>query len=193
MNARDVFDDHQQVMQRAAADLPKVLEEAATKLVEALQHGRKILACGNGGSAADAQHFVAEVVCRYLDDRPALPAIALSSDASTFSAIGNDYGYERVFARQVEAFAVPGDVLIAISTSGRSANVLAAAREARSRACEVIALTGKNGGELAESADLVLAAPSTVTARIQEVHGVCIHVLAQAIEEALCSGRLSRS
>ncbi len=193
MDAQDVFDDHQQVMTRAASDLAGVLDEAAKALIAALGHGRKILACGNGGSAADAQHLVAEVVCRYLDDRPALPAIALSSDASTFSAIGNDYGYERVFARQVEAFAVPGDVLIAISTSGRSANVLAAAREARSRGCQVIALTGQNGGELAESADLVLAAPSTVTARIQEVHGVCIHVLAQAIEEAVRSGRLNRS
>jgi D-sedoheptulose 7-phosphate isomerase len=193
MDAKDVFDDHQQVMTRAARDLAGVLDEAARALIAALGHGNKILACGNGGSAADAQHLVAEVVCRYLDDRPALPAIALSSDASTFSAIGNDYGYERVFARQVEAFAVPGDVLIAISTSGRSANVLAAAREARSRGCQVIALTGQSGGDLAESADLVLAAPSTVTARIQEVHGVCIHVLAQAIEEAVRSGRLSRS
>ena len=160
-------------------------------MIETLRSGNKILACGNGGSAADAQHFVAEVVCRYIDDRRALPAIALSSDASTFSAIGNDYGYERVFARQVEALAVPGDLLLAISTSGNSANVLEAAREAMLRDCSVVALTGEGGGVLAECADLVLAAPSGVTARIQEVHGVCVHVLAQAIDEAAGSGPLS--
>ncbi len=190
MNIQAVFAEHMQVMQRAEMELSSVLVEAATKMISTLQKGHKILACGNGGSASDAQHFVAEVVCRFVDDRPALPAIALSSDPSTFSAIGNDYGYERVFARQIEALAVAGDLLLAISTSGRSANVLAAVREARARGCTVVALTGAGGGPLAGLADLSIAAPSTVTARIQEVHGVCVHVLAQAIDTAVTRGEV---
>jgi phosphoheptose isomerase len=190
MNIQAVFAEHMQVMQRAEMELSSVLIEAATKMISTLQKGHKILACGNGGSASDAQHFVAEVVCRFVDDRPALPAIALSSDSSTFSAIGNDYGYERVFARQIEALAVAGDLLLAISTSGRSANVLAAVREARARGCTVVALTGAGGGPLAGLADLSIAAPSTVTARIQEVHGVCVHVLAQAIDTAVTRGEV---
>lgn len=190
MNVQAIFAEHMQVMQRAEMELSSVLVEAATKMISTLQKGRKILACGNGGSASDAQHFVAEVVCRFVDDRPALPAIALSSDPSTFSAIGNDYGYERVFARQIEALAAAGDLLLAISTSGRSANVLAAVREARARGCTVVALTGAGGGPLAGLADLSIAAPSTVTARIQEVHGVCVHVLAQAIDTAVTRGEV---
>ena len=180
-------------MEQSAVDLPPKLEEASRRMIEVLRRGNKILACGNGGSAADSQHFVAEVVCRFVDDRPALPAIALSSDASTFSAIGNDYGYERVFARQVEALAREGDLLLAISTSGRSPNVLAAVREARARGCAVVGLTGVGGGPLADLCDVLLAVPSKVTARIQEVHGICVHVLAGAIDEAATSGRLANT
>jgi D-sedoheptulose 7-phosphate isomerase len=191
MDVPGIFKDHLKVMEQSAVDLSPTLEEASLRMIEVLRRGNKILACGNGGSAADAQHFVAEVVCRFVDDRPALPAIALSSDASTFSAIGNDYGYERVFARQVEALARNGDLLLAISTSGRSPNVLAAVREARARGCAVVGMTGAGGGPLAELCDVLLAAPSKVTARIQEVHGFCVHVLAGAIDEAATSGRLA--
>ena len=181
MNILSIFDEHNVVM-RDAAGLAPLLDEAAVLMQACLASGHKVLACGNGGSAATAQHFVAELVCRFRDDRRALAAVALTSDAMTLTAIGNDYGYERVFGRQVEAIAAPGDVLLAISTSGNSPNVIAAAKAARSIPCKVIAMTGTDGGALASLADLSLKAPSRVVARIQEVHDVCIHALAQTLE-----------
>jgi D-sedoheptulose 7-phosphate isomerase len=144
------------------------------------------MVCGNGGSAADAQHLAAELVCRFAFNRRALPALALTTDTSALTAIANDLGFDRVFARQVEALARSGDMLVAISTSGRSANVIEAAREARSAGCKVVALTGADGGPLAELADLLLAAPSTTVARIQEVHAIIVHILAESVEAALC-------
>lgn len=183
MNIQQVFAEHAAVMQAAAATLPASLEDAVGALQACLEGRHKVLACGNGGSAAAAQHLVAELVCRYRDDRHALAAVALTADTATLTAIGNDYGYDRVFARQVEALATPGDVLVAISTSGNSPNVVAAAREMRSIGGKVLALTGMDGGELASCADIVVRSPSRVVARIQEVHDLCIHVLAEAIEE----------
>lgn len=182
MNILSIFEEHNAVMLEAAR-LSPLLEEGIGVLQACLASGHKILVCGNGGSAASAQHFAAELVCRFRADRRALAAVALTSDTMALTAIGNDYGYDRVFARQVEAIAAPGDVLVALSTSGNSQNVLVAVETARSLGCKIIALTGMNGGALAPLADLSLKAPSPVVARIQEVHDVWIHVLAQALEE----------
>lgn len=181
MNIDSVFAEHNAVM-HAAAKLSPSLGNAIDVMQACLGSRHKIFACGNGGSAATAQHFVAELVCRYRDDRRALPAIALTADTTILTAAGNDYGYSRVFARQIEALGMPGDVLLAISTSGNSANVVAAAKTARSIGCKVIALTGMDGGALAPLADVALQAPSLVVARVQEVHDVCIHAIAQALE-----------
>lgn len=184
MNILSIIDEHNAVM-RDAAGLSPLLEEATSAMQTCLASGHKILVCGNGGSAASAQHFTAELVCRFRVDRRALPAIALTADSMALTAIANDYGYARVFARQVEAFGTPGDVLLAISTSGNSPNIIAAAETARSVGCKVVALTGSDGGALAPMADIALRAPSRVVARIQEVHDVWIHALAQALEENL--------
>jgi len=182
MNVAEIFADHSAVVARAARELPPVLERIARVMHECLLAGGKILACGNGGSASDAQHLVAELVGRYREERRALPAIALTADAATLTALGNDYGFERVFARQVEALARAGDVLLAISTSGNSANVLQAVHAARRLGCTVVALTGAGGGALAGQTDLVLRSPSDTVARIQEVHSLCLHVICEALD-----------
>ena len=184
MRVRDIFLESGEVLAEAARTLPEPLERAADLCVDCLRSGGTVLTCGNGGSAADAQHLAAELVCRFRRDRGALAAVALSVDTSALTAIANDYGFERVFSRQVEALGKTGDVLVAISTSGTSANVVEAAREARERGIRVVALTGENGRELARHADILLAAPSAVVARIQEVHGLAVHVLAELVEEA---------
>ena len=181
----DNIEEHGRVMEEAARTLPDTLEELVTTVVACLSDGGKLLVCGNGGSAADAQHLAAELVCRYRTDRPAVAAVALTTDSSALTAIANDYGFDRVFARQVEALARPGDLLLAISTSGNSANVIEAAREARARGCAVVALTGGDGGRLAGHADLVVAAPSQTVARIQEVHELVLHVVAEGVELAV--------
>jgi len=178
------FEEHGRVMAEAAQTLPVILEELVAAAIACLGNGGKLLVCGNGGSAADAQHLATELVCRYRTDRPAVAAVALTTDSSALTAIANDYGFDRVFARQVEALARPGDMLVAISTSGNSPNVIEAAREARDRGCTVVALTGGDGGRLAGHADLVVAAPSRTVARIQEVHEVVLHVLAEGVERA---------
>jgi phosphoheptose isomerase len=171
----------------AVADAATQLLPALAQCIEAARHcldaGGKILACGNGGSAADAQHFVAELVGRYMKSRSALSAVVLGSDSATLTAVSNDFGFEHVFARQVDALARPGDVLVALSTSGNSPNVIRAAVSARKRGCLVIALTGRSGGTLVEQADIALRVPSETVARIQEVHELCLHALAQALEE----------
>ena len=185
MSAREVFAEHCAVAARAAQELPPVIERIVAAVYECLRGGHKILACGNGGSAADAQHMVAELIGRFCDERRALPAIALTADSATLTALSNDYGYERVFARQVEGLAEAGDVLFAISTSGNSANVVLAAQVAQARRCTVVALTGEVGGRLAGHADLLLRAPSEVVARIQEVHGLCIHAIAESLDRLI--------
>lgn len=161
---------------------------AVDTMFAALANGNKILACGNGGSAADAQHFAAELIGRFERDRPGLPALALTTDASVLTALANDYAYDQVFARQVRALGQPGDVLLAITTSGSSANVLAAIEEAHEREMIVIALTGKGGGTLNNAladTDLHLCVPSDRTARIQEVHLLTIHCLCDGIDAML--------
>lgn len=183
MTIHTIFAEHGAVMDAAATQLAQVLEDAIRLLQECLETGNKVLACGNGGSAASAQHLVAELVCRFRVDRRALAAVALTADTMTLTAIGNDYGYDQLFARQVEAIARQGDVLVAISTSGNSANVIEAAKAARSIGCKVIAMAGMDGGELAPLADISIRAPSRAVARVQEVHDVCVHAIAETLEE----------
>jgi D-sedoheptulose 7-phosphate isomerase len=187
MSILKVFADHTEVTARAAQELPPVLERVVQALDYCLSAGNKVFACGNGGSAADAQHLVAELVGRFLHERRALPAIALTADAATLTAIGNDYGYERVFSRQLEGLARKGDLLFAISTSGNSPNVLQAAQTARALGCIVVGMTGERDSKLAAHSDpgLLIRAPSTVTARIQEVHTLCIHAIADSVDTIL--------
>jgi D-sedoheptulose 7-phosphate isomerase len=165
--------------------------EAAMLLAASLRAGGKLLICGNGGSAADAQHLATELVGTLTLDRrrPSIPAIALTTDTSLLTAIANDFGVERIFARQVESLGMPGDALLAISTSGRSANVLAAAEEGRARGLTVVALTGASGGKLAPMADVAIKVPSEATAHIQECHLAVEQLLALVLERELHPAR----
>lgn len=163
------------------------IEKAALICSKALESGNKILLCGNGGSAADAQHIAAELVIRYKggNERRALPAMTLSPDPSTITACGNDYGYDQLFARQVEAFGQSGDVLLGISTSGNSKNVLLAIETARQKKMKVVSLLGNNGGLISGKSDLDVIIPSNVTARIQESHILVGHIICSIIEKEL--------
>jgi phosphoheptose isomerase len=185
MTIEQAFSEHARVMALASRALPPVISRVADTIHACLSGGHSILACGNGGSAADAEHFVAELVGRFRGERRGLSAVALTASGPTVTALSNDYGYDRVFARQVEALARAGDALLAISTSGNSANVIEAARAARARTCTVIALTGADGGHLAAHADIAILAPSTVVARVQEVHAFCIHAIVEALDARL--------
>lgn len=160
----------------------EAIARAAMMMADALLTDGKILACGNGGSAADAQHFVAELVGRFVEERRPLPAIALTTNTSNLTSIGNDYGFEEVFERQVAALGTPGDVLVAISTSGKSPNVLRAATAARARGMNIIGLAGKDGGPLKPLCDECLIVPSDVTACIQESHIFLIHYFCAVID-----------
>jgi phosphoheptose isomerase len=168
---------------RGDLDVPAIARSAQL-LRDAVVAGKKVLLCGNGGSAADAQHIAAELVGRYVLERRPLAAIALTTDTSALTAIANDYGYEHVFARQVDALGAPGDVLVAITTSGTSKNVVAAVRAARRLGMTVIGLTGGGGAGFVASCDAGVAVPSTVTARVQECHIAIGHVWCEAIDEA---------
>ncbi len=170
---------------RVAAELSGRIEAAAKKLIRCVQGGGKILLCGNGGSAADAQHLAAELVGRFKKERAAIPAAALTTDSSVLTALGNDYGYERVFSRQVEALGRERDLLIVISTSGRSPNALLAAKTARRIGMTVVALTGQGGGELDPLADICIPVPSTDVARIQEAHIAVGHILCDLLERRI--------
>lgn len=177
-----------QTKQAATDVLAAPITQAIEIMTNALQAGNKILSCGNGGSAADAQHFSAELVCRFERERPGLAAIALTTDSSTLTAIGNDYSYEDVFARQITALGQSGDVLLAISTSGQSANVLHAIKAAHEKGLRIVALTGRDGGKIAPAlndTDVEIRAPADNTARIQEVHLLTIHCLCHQIDEVL--------
>jgi len=158
--------------------------EAATLIVTRLRAGGKLIAFGNGGSAADAQHIAAEFVGRYRVERQALAAIALNTDSSALTAIGNDYGFKEIFARQMEAIAKPGDVALAISTSGNSPNVVRALESARKLGLATIGLSGKSGGKMAALVDICLCVPSDSTPRIQEAHALIIHILSGIVENA---------
>ncbi|MBC7216471.1 MAG: SIS domain-containing protein [Burkholderiaceae bacterium] len=168
-----------------ALDKPDIIvrvESAARLLTDVFFAGKPLLVCGNGGSAADAQHIAGELVGRFRKERKALPVIALGTDPAVLTALGNDYGYEQVFARQVEAYGVAGGVLWAISTSGNSPNILAAAEKARHLEMKVLALTGLGGGKLAQYADLLLDVPSVDTPLIQQAHQVIYHHLCECVE-----------
>ena len=160
----------------------QALLQAAETTAEAMQNGHKLLVCGNGGSAADTQHIVAELVVRLTVDRPALRAIALTTDSSIFTAIGNDYGFEHIFSRQVEALGQPGDVLLAISTSGNSKNCVKALKLAKKMGIHTVAYTGNDGGAMKEQADLNVIVPSDVTMNIQESHLALEHIFCMVVE-----------
>ncbi len=179
----DQLDDHIQVMQLSKALAPLV-EQVGQQWVSALRSGGKILLMGNGGSAADAQHIAAELVGRYLCERKGLPSIALTTDTSILTAVGNDYGYDTIFARQVEALAQPNDVVVGYSTSGNSANVCEAMKVANSLGCYTVALTGDSGGKLVDMVDACIRVPSPFTPRIQEAHAFIGHMLCAIVDGA---------
>jgi phosphoheptose isomerase len=173
---------------RMRTEASESIASAAETVYAAIRSGNKILACGNGGSAAEAQHFIAELVGRFLTEREPLAGIALTVDTSVLTAIGNDYGYEEVFARQVRAIGNAGDVLLAISTSGRSPNVLAALKQARERGLTTVALVGAASNPDLDACDLVIAVPDPSTARVQEMHLVILHLICDLVDKALASG-----
>lgn len=182
------FDDSIATKQRARDALADPVLRAAELLVSTLADGNKILTCGNGGSAGDAQHFSSELLNRYEMERPPLAAVALSTDTGTLTAIANDYSYEEVFSKQVAALGNAGDVLLAFSTSGNSGNVIRAMQTAHEKDMRILALTGRDGGRMApllRERDIELRVPSQVTARVQEVHLVLIHCLCDLIDQHL--------
>lgn len=181
----DQLADHRTVAEATLDAVRAPFALLAGQAVRAIQGGGKILLFGNGGSAADAQHIATELVVRYIDDRAPIAALALTTDTSALTAGGNDLGFDQVFARQIEALGKPGDLAIGISTSGRSANVLAGLSMARSGGISTAGLTGRTGGAMAEVADVLIQVPATTTNRIQEMHIVIGHALCGALEQAL--------
>ena len=176
---------HCEVMAAIERDLTPAIESAVSLLAGAFRSGNKLLVMGNGGSAADAQHFAAEIVGRFKLERRALPALALTTDTSILTAVGNDYGFQSIFARQVEAHAAPGDVVIGISTSGNSPNVQLALQCAALSGCRTVALLGKDGGGIKDVAELSIIVPSQDTPRVQEGHITIIHILCDLVEREL--------
>lgn len=177
------FLDHQEVWQAVMdSDLLDKLEVISVEVKKALANGNKVLFCGNGGSAADSQHLAAEFVGRFQKERKGLPAIALTVDTSILTAVGNDYGYNKVFVRQVEALAQAGDVLIGISTSGNSGNVVEAIELAKEKGCYCVGMTAFGGGKMANICDECLAVPTRVTARAQEMHILMGHILCELVD-----------
>jgi D-sedoheptulose 7-phosphate isomerase len=177
--------DHRALIDLLERDMAPIIAEMSSLISSALANGNKLLVMGNGGSAADSQHFVAEIVGRFKMERKALPAIALSTDTSILTAIGNDYGFESIFSRQVEALATAGDIVVGLSTSGNSPNVLKALNAARERGCRTIGLLGKDGGSINAVCDLSLVVPTTDTPRIQEGHITIIHIVCDLVEKKL--------
>ncbi len=187
-NVKSIFDNSIKTKQEAKEQLSTPITTAIETIATALKKGNKILSCGNGGSAADAQHFAAELVCRFEKERPALAAIALTVDTSALTAISNDYHFDEIFARQIEALAKPDDILLAISTSGFSPNVIRAIEQAHEKKMTVVALTGRDGGKIAKiltANDIEIRVLSESTARIQEIHLLTIHCLCDQIDEIL--------
>ena len=166
-------------------ELMKLIQEVALRCVEVYKNGNKTIIAGNGGSAADAQHIAGEFVSRFYFDRPGLPSIAITTDTSVLTAIGNDYGYEKVFARQVQANGVKGDMFIGISTSGNSANIIEALKECKEKGIITVGLTGETGGKMAPLCDYCIKVPSKETPRIQEVHIMIGHIICSVVEEAI--------
>ncbi|HSN21225.1 MAG TPA: phosphoheptose isomerase [Usitatibacter sp.] len=189
---RTHFEEGIELRRRMAESLPSQVARAGEALAAALKSGRKALACGNGGSAADSQHFAAEMVGRFERERPGMPAVALTVDSSALTAIANDYDWDRVFAKQVEALGSPGDVLLAISTSGNSKNVVEAIRAAQAKGLVVIALTGRDGGAMGamlRPADFHLNIAHPRTMRVQEMHLLVIHCLCEVVDNVIFGER----
>jgi len=189
---RTHFDEGTELRTRMAQTMPAHIARAGEALAAALKTGRKALACGNGGSAADCQHFAAELVGRFERERPGLPAVALTVDSSALTAIANDYDFDHVFSKQVEALGVAGDVLLAISTSGNSKNVVEAIRAAQAKGLVVIALTGRDGGAMARMlrpTDFHLNVAHPRTMRVQEIHLLAIHCLCEVVDNLIFGER----
>jgi D-sedoheptulose 7-phosphate isomerase len=184
------FEDSVRVKQASQERLTPAIVQAAQAISLSLAQGGKVLSCGNGGSAGDAQHFSSEMLNRFEMERPGLPAVALTTDSSTLTSIANDYDYNRVFSRQIQALGTAGDILLAISTSGNSGNILEAVTAARSCGMRVVALSGRDGGKLSgllEDQDIEICVPADSTARIQEVHLLVIHCLCDLIDQHIAS------
>lgn len=182
---RQIFQEHQETISLLIEKCTQDVEKAAILCKRALENGHRIFICGNGGSAADAQHIAAEIVGRFVKERKGMPAIALTTDTSILTAVSNDYGFQQVFSRQVEALACPGDVLIGISTSGNSSNVMTALEVAKKIGVFTIAMTGGNGGHMATYCDASIVVPSNVTARVQEAHILIGHTICQVLDEVV--------
>ena len=178
-----IFEEHGKAVNYVKNETA-VLEKIASVIVSAINNGNKILFAGNGGSAADCQHFAAEMTGRFKKERKGLPGISLTTDTSALTAIANDYGYESVFSRQVEALAVPGDVFICFSTSGNSPNVLKAAEKALEIGCQTIGFLGKDGGTIKNKCNISLIVPASMTARIQEAHLLAYHIICELIDNS---------
>lgn len=174
--------DHQNTLQKVIDTLVPDIEAACELITNTIKSGNKVLLAGNGGSAGDAQHIAAELTGRFVKDRKALPGIALSTDTSAITSIANDYGYDFVFARQVEAFAQPGDLFIAISTSGNSPSIINAIQTAKEKSCKVLGLSGRDGGKMNGICDLNIVIPSETTSKIQEMHILIGHILCTAVD-----------
>ncbi|CAA6811450.1 MAG: Phosphoheptose isomerase 1 (EC [uncultured Sulfurovum sp.] len=178
------LEEHRKTIEKTIEVMIPKIEEASNLLIETLKNGNKVLLCGNGGSASDAQHIAAELTGRYKTERRGLSGIALNTDTSALTAIANDYGYDRIFDRQVEALAREGDLLIGISTSGNSLNVISAFATAKLLGCKTLGLSGKEGGDMNRICHLNLVIPSDDTPRIQEMHILIGHILCQAVDDA---------
>jgi len=179
------FQSHLETIQKVIGTMEEDIVKASELIVQTLKNGNKVLLCGNGGSAADAQHIAAELTGRYKTERRGLPGIALTTDTSALTAIGNDYGHDKVFSRQVEALASKGDILIGISTSGNSENVINALKVAKELGCSSIGLSGRDGGAMNEICDINLIVPSDNTPRIQEIHILVGHTICQIVDNEL--------
>lgn len=189
---RESFAEHRQVVATAADRVGPALEEAVRTVCDCLDSGGRVWTMGNGGSAAQAQHVAAELVGRFQRDREGWSAVALTADTSTLTSIANDSGFEQVFARQVRALARSGDVVLGLSTSGNSPNVVEGADAAQAVGCVVVGMTGEHGGRLAQACDVLLAVPSRNVARIQEVHQLYVHLLVEGVEDRLLDERARR-
>jgi D-sedoheptulose 7-phosphate isomerase len=190
-NIREQMEAQRAVLAAMRDGLAPLVAGTVELLAAAYRAGNKLLVCGNGGSAADAQHLAAEIVGRFKMERRGLPAIALTTDSSILTAIGNDYGFDRIFSRQVEALAAPGDVVIGISTSGNSPNVQQALELARRSGCRTVGLLGRDGGSIAGIVDIALTVPSHDTPRIQEGHICMIHIICDLLEKRLFAGEVA--
>lgn len=189
---KEHFEAHLVTVAAAAKAMEQDIADLARKAVSVLEAGNKLLVMGNGGSAADAQHLAAELVGRFLQNRRALPAVALTTDTSILTAVGNDFGFDEVFSRQVEALAVPGDLVLGISTSGNSPNVLKAMQLATERGCVTAALLGRDGGAIAAEVELPLVVRDAATPFVQETHLTIIHILCRLVEETIFGARESK-